>query len=281
MKTGHGEGPTVLGDGSALSRAIGVALVVGGTAVTGPAAAAPAPLRLGLEIYAAGLHALSVDAEIRIDGAHYEGVASTRTRGLLDLMFGYRGELRSRGTVQSDGTRPLRHTAGSRSRFSTSDVEITYRADGEVSTRLIPRDEDDDPIPDRLRRDTLDPLSAFVALARRGTAEETCRGVVRVFDGRRRFDLEFSYLGSDSLAPNSYAFYAGPAGHCRARYRRVEKDGSYRPSKDPRRPPAEVWLAPLGGDGALVPVRIEAETRWGRMIAHLARFGRPKAASAP
>lgn len=262
-------------------RAVGLVAALTASVAAGPVRADPASFGLGLEIYAAGLHALSVDAVIRIHGSRYEGEATTRTRGLLDLLFAHRGRLRSEGALLPDGVRPARHAAESRTRFGAGSVELTYRADGTVSARLDPPDEDDEPVSERLRRDTLDPLSAFLLLVRQRTPEKACRGTVRIFDGRRRYDLEFSYVGPAVLAPTSYGLYAGPADRCRARYRRVGKDGRDRQAP-PRRPPAEVWLAPLGAGGTLVPVRIDAETRWGRMVAHLVRLepGRPEGAPA-
>jgi hypothetical protein len=62
-----------------------------------------------------------------------------------------------------------------------------------------------------LQQGTIDPLTATLAAIETG-----CRGTLRVFDGRRRYNLNMTDMGEAEVEAASQQLYAGPARRCRA-----------------------------------------------------------------
>jgi len=114
-------------------------------------------------------------------------------------------------------------------------------------------------------RGVVDPLSALaVPAAPRGLAPlSACGRTQRVFDGLSRYDVELfpSRLESIVLADKPIEAMV-----CRAQQRTVPSPGMRRwPEASPANR-ALVWLAPLAAGRFLLPVRIEADLGWGRVL---------------
>ncbi|MDH3475147.1 MAG: DUF3108 domain-containing protein [Rhodospirillales bacterium] len=239
----------------------------------GPARAeAPTGLVLAYRVYAGGFHALSFRTEVSLGSESYAARLAARSDGLLDALLRFSLEAEVAGRALAGGLAPTRFRSANRWRESGERlVEISYAPDGLPEARVEPPAEQDerDPVPDGLRRGTLDPISAVLSLVR-GLAEHgRCEAKARVFDGRRRFDLLASDLGEAELAPSPAAPFAGKATRCRIGFRPVS--GFW---KDDRRADAgtreiEVYLARVVPGGPPVPVRLEAQNDFGALRIHL------------
>lgn len=121
--------------------------------------------------------------------------------GLLGLIDREEGRLEARGRVGAGGSvLPAEFTG----RFQESDrereVEIRYAPDGSIERLRLTRDgrRRNSDVPEALREDTVDTLTAFWRLRRwaaadGGNDEEPLE--LAVFDGRRRYDLHARRLG--------------------------------------------------------------------------------------
>jgi hypothetical protein len=92
---------------------------------------------------------------------------------------------------------------------------------------------------------------------------------VKVFDGRRRFDVAVADGGQQTLRVSAYNLFHGPARRCEITLKPV---GGFRLSgRDLKAFPRHmtIFLAPLAPDGRPVPVRIETETDLGALRLHL------------
>jgi hypothetical protein len=114
-------------------------------------------------------------------------------------------------------------------------------------------------------RGVVDPLSALAfPAAPRGLAPlSTCGRIQRVFDGLARYDVELfpSRVESIVLADKPVETMV-----CRAQQRAVPAAGMRRwPDASPANK-GSLWLAPLAEGRFLLPVRIEANLGWGRVL---------------
>lgn len=135
-----------------------------------------------------GLHVADVTLTLRGDAEAYQGDMVIATRGLLGWAFEWVGALHSRGEL-TDGDR-LRPLSFQR-RFTESDDtgEVTIEYD---STGLAQGYEDgrlQDGIAPELRRNTVDPLAALLALRQKVLTGRRGTVVVPVYDGKRRMDI--------------------------------------------------------------------------------------------
>jgi hypothetical protein len=129
-------------------------------------------------------------------------------------------------------------------------------------------------VPPELQRGTVDTLTALAALVRQAATTGRCDGRAQVFDGRRRSDFVATTAGTETLAPNRWSNFSGPALRCSFEGRQVAgfwKEQDREEASKPRGGTA--WFASPGPGLPIIPVRIEAESAWGTVYVHMTRAG--------
>jgi hypothetical protein len=133
----------------------------------------------------------------------------------------------------------------------------------------------------------VDPMSA-VTLVISGVKADTknpCGTIAPVFDGRRRYNMEFTYI-RDRKVKLDDGLYTGTAHLCRVHYHQI---AGYKPKmlkEGQKWPPIFALLgdvpdarAPLGR--YIVPLRVWAKTDWGTVTAELSKLKTGGAAPKP
>jgi hypothetical protein len=261
----------------AVRLALGIALWTGHPALSALAdAGKPEAARLGLayEVYSAGLHVLAIDLGVGLGLADYEVIASIRTTGIVGWIFDWHQFVETTGALSGDKVEPLRYRSEALGRSGRRRVEIDY-AKGDVAALDVfplPRDDEDrEEVEPALRRGTVDPISALLAIVRTVSKGRGCTESLAVFDGRRRYDLVLTDRGPRPAVESRYVrvdegvrqcdFVVHPiAGH------RKRAAGA----RDERRlRQGRAWLAPIMAGAPATPVRIEFDGDWGETIVHL------------
>jgi hypothetical protein len=236
-----------------------------------------APLGLGYRLYAGGLHALTFDAAVDMNGAGYNVEFEARTDGWIGRLFAMVLTATAVGNRTEQGLRPqVFRTANTWQGNDERWVELTYGASGAPLTEAEPPPGEDDrnKVPENLRHGTVDPITAVFDLLG-ADGNEACTGRAAVFDGRRRYDLEAERIGPANLRSSGYSIYSGPATECRLVFREIE--GFWKKKRMQGRYPSEirVWLADVGNARMAVPVRMSAKTRFAAVRVHLTRLNLP------
>lgn len=243
-------------------------------------AAEETAFRLDFEAYLGGFRILSAAAQGRYGAKDYAIEVGARTRGVVAWFGNWMGRGVSRGAAGADGLQPIGFRADTTWRGEPRFVDLAYGADRSVAVRAEPLPEKDnrDPVPEEETVDTMDALSAAVALIRSVNAAGRCAGAVRVYDGRRRFDMRLGEDGSETLVKTSYSAFAGEALKCRVAMRRI--GGFWKNVEHPEDgKPSFLWMARLEPGGPYLPVRIAAETPLGTLVMHLTGAGKPDGAN--
>jgi hypothetical protein len=200
-----------------------------------------------------------------------------KTHGVLDWILQWHNVSQSVGTLKADGrVRPERYEATGSFRGNRREVRFDYRG-GEIGgVELVPplaEDNEREPVTREEMGEAQDPAAMLFAVIRRVSAGQPCSGVVPVFDGRRRFDLEFVDRGVEVVEAAQPGGYAGEARRCDFTFRIVAGFMRYVTSgPDRQREPrhGRVWLAEVVKGKPLAPVRIELDnSNWGRTVARL------------
>jgi hypothetical protein len=201
----------------------------------------------------------------RLDGDRYQASSDVRTVGLAGVLFPWWASSDSRGMRADGDLRPLRYRTAGEYRGRRRSAELDY-ASGDLRVRIDPPPEldDRDPVPATLQRDTLDPISATLSAVLSG-----CRGQLRVFDGRRRYDLTLSDLGEADVPASRNAFYSGKARHCRADVQPLAGFWRSEPRHDERPTHVDFWLAAPRPGFLTVPVYLELSAPRGTLAIHL------------
>jgi len=198
----------------------------------------------------------------------YLASATGKASGVLSVLVKGEGSLTTRGTFADGKLVPAD------ARFDVSDEDGVYETemifDNGVYKRVVDRGTappaDRIPVDPKLLRDVVDPLTAFlIPYAGKTLAPQDCAKTLKIFDGRRRYDLVLSYKRSETI--EIIRGYTGPAVVCAVVLHPL---GGYRPDSLLVRYLAgkndlELWLAPVAGVSVLAPVRALMPTLVGTM----------------
>jgi len=261
-----------------LSAALAVPEARGEASATAPSAADPVHLRYRVSWSLIPL--LEIESRTRLDPAGYVMEVRMATVGLMDLVFQWRASQEVRGAVSQETVAPQSFKSESEFRGRRQEVDLGYGPEGldreRVEGSIVDAGERDE-VPKELRRDTVDPLTAVVAVSRRIVDRGTCAGTARIFDGVRRYDLSYEDLGERQL--EDAEDFTGRARLCRATM--TPLGGFWRP---PDREPdslghIDAWWAPPWPGADPVPVKLSLEGSRGTMDVQLVTATRGDAGS--
>lgn len=237
------------------------------------------------DIYTGGIQILELDASISLDAGRYDLSANLRTRGLMSTLFPWSQANRVAGTTAASFPAPRRFEQRGVFRGKERSVEIAYR-DGRIAELAVAPvgadDNDREPVPVEDVAGALDPLTGIVALLLRLEAGGSCDGRYDGFDGRRRFTMELVDRGNEAIEVPGARGGPGPARVCDFVYRQTAgyaRRVSWGPDRQREPREGRFWIgdprevAP-GIALTRLPLRMEVEGSYGRMLAHL----RPAAA---
>jgi len=226
---------------------------------------------LTYEAYYGGLSAVEITAEVSVSDGSYELSTVGKSIGFLDFLFPFQSHAHGSGSLETRaGAREFSITSSYRGKSRRIKGTTKPKATPVWTVEPpIPREERD-PVPNTLRKESLDPMAAVVAAATQASALEACGGTARIFNGKVRTDVHLTHLGSEVLSANRFSSFDGPAEKCEARYETLA--GAYKKSwfgSDTPPPIIRFWIAQLDGSRFWVPVRVEATTEIAKVLVHL------------
>jgi len=243
----------------------------GGAGSEAPAQAGSS-LQMAMTLYVGGVTLGKVDLNTTIRGDQYHSVSNLQTSGIANAFWQSEIQATSNGTVAAKSVEPgLYDSYYTGHADKKQEVSLTYE-NGAI--RLYA-----DPtypltgyeVPPAQQKGTLDPLSAitFFISGVGTTADNPCGVLLPVFDGRRRYDVEFKKVKDTSVALDN-GVYKGPAVLCEMKYRQIS---GYKPRvlKDAAKfPLIQAWITTLPGSTGrryVVPLRVWASTDYGVIAA--------------
>jgi hypothetical protein len=238
------------------------------------------------EVYAGGIHAVEARLDIedtpKKDRYHIELYA--KTRGFLGKVAPWEGTFLTDGWRMKDGSKkPEMHKSEATWRGSPDVKEYSYTKDGGFQSLKITDEKGvtNKEAPDAtLTKDTTDALTAALDVMKTVASVGKCEGKSDVFDGLRRFSLQFTNGQDVTLTPSSYNMYSGAAVECTVEV--VPKGGNWH--KKPRGWMSiqeqgrlkgslpTVWFAAIEKDKPAVPVKVRVNTDYGTLFMHLVRY---------
>lgn len=246
-----------------LAVAAGLPFSAAAQPAAGKAEATLRSAELGFGVYALGAKGLDVVLNVQRENGTLQAETVMRTTGALNMLMRFESKSQVAAILRDDGLQPIRYLIESDGRWSKRVLHMTWGPDGLPQATIDPEPEDDEdrePVPDALKRNTLDPMTAVAARALRGSAEPPCTGTDPVFDGRRRYNLHYRPVGPEELKAHNRSAYAGPAFRCMVR---IEPVAGYTRSwlaenRDADERPTHIWLAQPPGTSLWLPVQSES-----------------------
>ncbi|MFN9357974.1 MAG: DUF3108 domain-containing protein, partial [Alphaproteobacteria bacterium] len=206
-------------------------------------------------------------------GNGYSAVSKLKTAGVVNSFYEALIDASTVGLVAGQSLQPTKYNSNTVNEKMSQKVDLTYSAAGIELFAEPAYNTERYPVSADQKRGTLDPLSGIVQ-ALSGVSRSSgkpCGDTVRVFDGRRRYDIELKFQGNEKL--KSDEGYSGPAIRCTVSYKQL---AGFKPNINKGRtlPTISVWFANLesttGGpvQAFHVPVKIMTETPYGIALAH-------------
>lgn len=237
--------------------------------MTGTAPAGAVELTLTYKLFVGGVHANDLSLTAEVTEGRYRLASDSRTVGLIDAVVAFDSRAASQGTIASGEVRPHTHWADNDWHGDRRTVRIDYADPARLSVAIEPSPAADgrDPVPPELMRETVDPLSASLDIARHVVSGDRGR-TLPVFDGRRRYNL---HVGPSTAASVEGPVYSGAARRLEITLERIAGFSS-RPwlprADDPET--VTVWFATLADGLPPIPVRLDAVAVIASVRIHLA-----------
>lgn len=246
-------------------------------AVTTPAAAATSgptsSVQLVWQVYLGGFNLGNIGIKSSFSGNSYSAVSRLKTAGVVNSFYEAVIDANSVGVVAGAGLQPQKYDSNTVNEKQSQKVGLAYSASGIELISDPPYNTAKYPVTEEQKRGTLDPLSGLVySLAGVSvTPDKPCGETVRVFDGRRRYDVELKFSGNDKVSTDEG--YSGPAVKCTVNYKQI---AGFKPNlnKGKALPTITAWLATIESSSGgpvkkfVVPVKIMTDTPYGVALAH-------------
>ncbi len=230
-------------------------------------------IQLVWTVFLGGINLGTVGIKSSFSGDSYSAVSRLKTAGVVNSFYESVIDASSVGTVAGNAIHPQKYDSSYNGEKSEQRVSLAYAANGIQLFSDPPYDVNRFPVSDDQKAGTVDPLSGIVyALAGISvTPQKRCGDTVRVFDGRRRYDVELKYIGTDKVS--SSGGYSGDTIKCEMQYKQV---AGFKPNLNNGNalPIITVWFATFQTKDVgpvksfIVPVQLLAETPFGAAIAH-------------
>jgi hypothetical protein len=246
-----------------------------------PVAPAPDPqaqgptstIQLVWQVYLGGFNLGNVGLKSSFNASGYSAVSKLKTAGVVNSFYEAVIDASSTGVVAGPVLLPRKYNSNTVNEKQAQKVDLTYNASGIELFADPAYNVNRFPVTEDQKRGTLDRLSGIV-FALSGVSKsdsKPCGDTVRVFDGRRRYDIELKYEGQDKL--KSDGGYSGPAIKCTVVYKQL---AGFKPNlnKGKSLPPITAWFASIDSSSGgpikkfHVPVKIMTETPYGVALGH-------------
>lgn len=237
-----------------------------------PAAGPQNTIQLVYTVFLGGINLGTVGLKSSFEGANYAAVSRLKTAGVVNSFYESVIDASVAGKVDGTILRPQKYDSAYTGEKSNQKVTLAYM-DGNILLFSDPAyNVNRFPVTEEQKQNTLDPLSGIIfnIAGVSITPDKPCGDTVRVFDGRRRYDVEFNFVRKESVS--SSEGYSGPAIRCEMRYKQIA--GFKQTLTKTALPTITVWFATFATKEAgplksfLVAVKLMAETPYGAAIAH-------------
>jgi hypothetical protein len=250
-----------------------------GGALDLPKSATAQKLQITYDVYIGGLHLATADLVATVDHGRYVAASAITTKGLADSFASSQIAAVATGEVRGHLVVPHTYNSDAKAPDKRQLVGLLYDHEGApVDINSSPAyDLNRFPVSADQKRSTVDPLSAalYIMLGSSVSAQNKCGAIVPVFDGRRRYNLTFSYK-KDDTASLGRAYNGGkpvPAYLCQTNYVPVAGFKPHKKGHDSSEVPTlDVWIAPFPGTDFLLPVRMQASTDFGGIVARATKL---------
>jgi hypothetical protein len=244
-------------------------------------AAAQARLNAAYSVYLTGIPIGKGALVLDVAENGFAAAGSAQSTGLVRIVSKGHGTASVRGSLLNSRVMSSIFTLQSNSGGQSEQIDVTINNRVAQEFKVTPEKPEQSqgpriPVTSALRKGVLDPMSAGLIIVP-GTGDtlqpDSCNHTLPIFDARYRYDFVLSYLRTEN-APKKVDGYSGPVLVCQVRYVPIAGHRTDRPQVQQMAENRDlfVWLAPIAGTRALVPIKVSISTMVGTMVVEATRF---------
>jgi hypothetical protein len=242
------------------------------------AAATPAPRTIEAEYVVMWLDSVAVYGAKMTgtwDGSRYRVSFQVRSLGMIEAVARIRIAWQAEGTAKGGRALPAAFDQTNTFRGNARKVALRYAGNGAAPTVAIAPPESPGkrpPVPEALKRNTVDPLTAVFGAVTTPMDAKPCVYSAQVFEGMRRTDIAFAYGRADRTSRLAPSGLPAESVVCLLHVKRLAgyEDRAFKNQPEPM-PPAEIAIVRLPSAGIWLPVSLDFASRVGPISARLVR----------
>ena len=231
--------------------------------IVGVAFAANRNIELLYDISWGALHLAEATSRWEMQDDKAVILGSVKSDGIAALVSGFQSASSAEIKFHASEWHPIYLSLSRITKSKQIASSVHWSASGDILSDVQQPPPDLDkvfPILDKLKQNVIDPYSAVMRQLDYIGANDKCAGSYAIYDGLRRFEMQFDTVGNIELAADRPFGFDGQALHCQITVfpkggHRIESSWHKKPDKDRQ---LSVYLGRFPG-GLVLPVRVEIE----------------------
>jgi hypothetical protein len=246
-------------------------------AVCAPALAAEKPtmLNVGYSIAFWAIPFGHTEYEGKFENGTYDAKSHFETSGVVSLFWNSTIDAVANGNIAARSITPNVYDSYSQDHNSKRQrVKVSFDKDMPTTLAEPAYNTTKYPVSDEQKKGAVDPMSAMTTIMAgvKADAKNPCGTGVQVFDGRRRYDVTFSYEKDEAV--KLPGVYSGNAHQCQIHYNQIAGYKQKIVKEGKALPPMYVDFADIAAPGApdghfVVAVKLWTSLSWGTVTATL------------
>lgn len=235
------------------------------------------------KVFAGGLRALEIDLTNDLANKNeYNILMRAKTFGMLGKLAPWSGSFETSGW-KGETFMPEQHQSIATWRGEVETKTYSYNKDGSfLGYKIVEEGVDKSPeeVAAELTQGTTDILTATMNAGRNISAGQSCESSTEIFDGKRRFRLNFKEVEKVELESSKHNAYNGPAIKCEALvepvagkwhkkprgWASIQEQGMQQGSLP------TVWFASVEEGKPAIPVKVRVKTDYGTLFMHMIEY---------
>ncbi len=180
-----------------------------------------------------------------LNNDNYKVASKVMTNGLFNTIYPFEANYVTSGKINASQMTTVDYNYEAKSKFNTRTKKVYYR-NGTPIYQISAKNGKEkrkeftlSPTP----ADTFDLQTVIAKIAKQYNEVSFCDSTLKVYDGKRRFDVVFKDEGTDELSADKYSFYSGKASKCSMHIKKVLSDDDDELWEFSSNKPIYFWIA--------------------------------------
>lgn len=154
---------------------------------------------------------------------NYKVASKVMTNGFFNTIYPFEANYTTSGKLEGSQLTTVDYNYEAKSKFNTRTKKVYYENGTPVYqiSSKNGKEKRKEFSPSPTPADTFDLQTVIAKIAKQYNEVSFCAASLKVYDGKRRFDVTFKDEGTDELVANKHSFYSGKASKCSMHIQKV------------------------------------------------------------